>query len=1007
MGIRRSSRVNTPLSSTVLGGSPKMYNDDDSGNNKVNSNVRSLSREHPTYSQVSFTIPAGVDRKYKDISLNKHSSGGTNATRSNYNFINDGVRHADNHVAKTHKRWYDEGHTISHNGGTPELDMSKVNRLLANNKDLKTYKTKKDESVKYKKEKKEEKKRNVVSHPYGTETGPRSEEDPNNWLILSQIKSGDDVNIVNKKKKLSELHKLSVSGSLTALDKIRIVNEASGIYNDLAAHEEAVTDLGKGNDDGLTADVDDYEEMAVDDDNGANDPLEDGLHYLYREKDSYRLYKSGIDFRTTPNGKVVNDHVDITYRIGIRSAFVNCMRSMTLVPSVRTMHQNFVCSTVVTDGFTKYAQRYNPAIQISQKMDLSALIEQLAAGLAAFTHTGLLHPTDLSLGQVPDVMTLNTNRLLSSPGDGCVYVARGIDSQMTLGTLCAIVHATAGCGGKIVTDYLAVDVNTNSPILHNFCNAVLAEGCILALRYIAALYEVNGVSDMFSLALARGINRVTTISGHSDEGSFMRKVLRVGAFSRPYGFVSPLNGEASSLPMPRTCSVASYRIVFDSMALGVAALVAESDPGMMVAGKPIPFMSVCPADSNIHYGSQHISNISRVAIPFSRNYLRNLNRYFGLTSYGGSAEYALGAMLTNSWLCDDRHLNYSSVAPFYWIEPTTIISDMWVDSSDAWSPSGAILRNTQFVRYDAFTNFFKLADRYRNSYMVDMCYHSLRTDPIFMWLASRLDDGLVNIGIMGCDVGCIVQPGPAFIYSTDIDSNDMLGMQSLRWRWSDNPLPKPTEAIYLGEGMRLNFEWLKDSTIRSPTRGSRNAYTVGVIPDSDSISDFSIEMRVNRPEYVSNGRIGLAINGSQRAYNRGMKAINAALYIREIGGSLYQRPCFTYGDIHVDYGRTGDSNVMRKIDRATEAFTDGVDSGAKAPPTESVPHFTRAELPRVTPTMVDEPSRVQVQKQSAYRVKVVDPDANNPEDRNSDGTGGLAANPRDGGSHNPGDTSRE
>lgn len=981
-----------------------MYNDNNLGDYKTSSRVRSLSREHPTYKQVTFTVPAGVDRKYKTIGSIDTQEESSKMSNGNYNFINDGVRHADNYVSATHKRWYDESHVLDIKSSRCELDVSKVNKLLTNNRELRTYKTKKDETVKNKKEKRE--KKNAISHPCSTELGVRSEEIPVNWLSESKINKNDDVNIVNKKLKLRSLYDQNESKAVTALDKIRIVNEAAALYHDIVLHTEAEDDLDDVNEWDVCADIDDYEEMVVDGDEGKGDDVNNDKHYLFREKDSYRLYKSGIDFRATPNGKVINDHVDITYRIGIRSAFVNCMRSMTLIPNVRTMHQNFVCSSVVTEGFTKYAQRYNPAIQIDQKMDLSALIEQLAAGLAAFTHTGRLHPTDLSLGQTPDVMTLNTNRLLSSPGDGCVYVARGIDSSMTLGTLCAIVYATTGCGGKIVTDYLAVDINTNEPILCNYSNSILAEGCILALRYIAALYELNGVSDMFSLAFARGINRVTTVSGHSDEGSFMRRVLRVGAFSRPYGFVSPLNGEASSIPMPRTSSVSSYRVVFDSIALHIAALVAESDPGMMVAGKPLPFMSVCPRDSNINYGDQHIANISRVAVPFSKNYLKNLNQYFGLKSYSGHAEFALSAMLTNSWLCDDRHLKYSSVAPFYWIEPTTLISDRWCSVSEAWSPSGAVVTQTNYTRFSAFTNFFKLIDRYRDNYMIDICYHSLRTDPLFMWLASRLDDGLVNIGVMGCDVGCVVQPGPAFVYNTDVEANDALGMQSFRWRWSDNPLPKPSEALYLGEGMRLNFEWLRESVMKSPTRGSRNAYTVGVLPDSDSIENFFIEIRVNRPEYVSNGRIGLAFSGNQRAYNRGMKAINAALYIRELGGSLYQRPCFTYGDIHVDYVKVEDPNTLRKIERATSAFTDGVDSGAKALPTESVIKYERAELPKVTPTMVDEPSRVQVQKSGSQRFKIVDPES--VQDNGIlEKDGSLAADPGKDVSRNPSDASRE
>jgi hypothetical protein len=188
---------------------------------------------------------------------------------------------------------------------------------------------------------------------------------------------------------------------------------------------------------------------------------------------------------------------------------------------------------MVANEFATAARRYANFSPSFTKMDLAGVVERLGWALARFSHSGKLSQTALRGGGGTQVLVLNPTMMAASPAKGQVFMPRSGDISQSGSTLCAIINAVSGEGSVLVTDVLEIDPVHRRVLLPQAADRDLALGCYKALCIIGANYTHANAGDVFAYALVRGVNRGLTVAGHSDEGAYLRNVLKRGRFGVP------------------------------------------------------------------------------------------------------------------------------------------------------------------------------------------------------------------------------------------------------------------------------------------------------------------------------------------------------------------------------------------------------------------------------------------------------------------------------------------
>ena len=99
------------------------------------------------------------------------------------------------------------------------------------------------------------------------------------------------------------------------------------------------------------------------------------------------------------------------------------------------------------------------------------------------------------------------------------------------------------------TDFLGL--NPACAILVPMANgAALAQGCHDVLSVLGVMFRSSGMGEAFGCAITLGAHRIKTLHGHSDEGSYIRKVSRRCSGGVLYGAIPVDVGRDMALPSP-------------------------------------------------------------------------------------------------------------------------------------------------------------------------------------------------------------------------------------------------------------------------------------------------------------------------------------------------------------------------------------------------------------------------------------------------------------------------
>nr|UHS72544.1 MAG: putative coat protein [Totiviridae sp.] len=443
----------------------------------------------------------------------------------------------------------------------------------------------------------------------------------------------------------------------------------------------------------------------------------------------------------------------------------------------------------------------------------------------------------------------------------------------------ALVHATHLAGGKIVTDYLPM-MREGRPTIIDLQGGILMESVCEALGVLANVYQAAGRGDVFSLALIKGIHTVLTVVGHSDEGGFMRDVLRVGRYTLPWGGIPTRVHPWCGFSLVSEYDREGVEAWVDQIAIVSAAAVAHCDPHVTVCGKIVPtvFQTNEKNDSGGNASDEEKAAEARCKIlknfnAFSALYVRAIAKCLGFPDDVGdsihSAAHQLYAMCEN--LDYSRHLAHDVVAPYFWVEPTGVLPSKAFGFEAENHGTGSLCgpgesRTLPYLRgavpteavTDQYTQLEVPFDRLRDCGLVLLCQGSAR-------------DGMAQAYLTQFEPGSLMLSRESGSTLSDTLSMHELGvpLSDIAWVRGQSSIPHPAEGLHLDTHVLMTLVHCQGSFT------SLEYYDN--IPEPGMITSATIDIWVTKPRRLQNGLANVEPRQVQRYRNRAVRAISSAL----------------------------------------------------------------------------------------------------------------------------------
>jgi hypothetical protein len=565
------------------------------------------------------------------------------------------------------------------------------------------------------------------------------------------------------------------------------------------------------------------------------------------------------------------------------------------------IQQPFKVAEAIAADFAATAKRYTGVTGEFNNADMSGLVSRLITGIAHYTLTGEITMADLAAGNEIKITAAGNHTTPLAASSTSIWVPRTVDSLMTPNTLAALTAAACAIGSTLVTDIVPVDA-ANAALVPSADGAELVEGMYQALRIIGGNMEHNGAGSLYAYALTHGVHNIVSVAGMTDEGGYLRSVLRTSFFTPSYGGISISHNKWNGLPRPADLSLRGWTAMVDAIALMTAACVTVSDPCMCVDGRLYPStfsgveskVSECGTNS---VGDENDSNVlaSKIgtAVPaFANNYIRAITRAMNMTALpnGDGAINHLTTSFASPRLRRDRHLQFPSVSPFYWIEPTGVIT---FDCSDfvavaaGFGPLATLNKPGTMPLFEQV----RVVEELGEFAEINVRWRTCRTSGLAVHLGNHVLDGLAHAKVVGGDAAAWVQLGGASKgVGARMDDGDDLA--SYLWERSDVGVPAPGEAMYLGAGLALvtrhatmdTAGWVMHNTHFPTVHEVGGAVTINV----STLSPYEA------------GDIGPSRHAT-RAYTRALKALDAA---RVTGGMRTTRGVGRIRKVDVPIGET-------------------------------------------------------------------------------------------------------
>lgn len=409
--------------------------------------------------------------------------------------------------------------------------------------------------------------------------------------------------------------------------------------------------------------------------------------------------------------------------------------------------------------------------------------------------------------------------------------------------------------------------------------ADLTHGISVALSMLAGYYDAANLGDAYALALVRGITRVMTVVGHSDEGGWFRDLLRLNTYPTPWGGIPKDVPIPAGLPILDGRSPAFTIRWVDSILLGSHALVAHCDPMICKDGEYYPTVVMCSDDYSGLAGALAVNGLrthmarqlASHVYSFAPTYCRGLGKLFGLATYDQpdySPAYIKEAADALA-LEGSRHTEYEVLAPFFVIEPTGILPRNFLGGTPAeLYGCGALVSMGEHTQVPLFEESHKIG---RGTDMLsdwNVKYRSARTCGFALYTGSHRDNGAALLQIRQFDPTRIClsrQSTDALDRMMDNEGYATLG--DLLWVRGQSKIPHPAEVLnpdlYLGVSI---VHLIKDR------RGRLS--DIHHIPSADEIATSRLTLYATCLMFHEVGKQNIESNEVRRLRNRGVDALH-------------------------------------------------------------------------------------------------------------------------------------
>ncbi|AIW58882.1 coat protein [Eimeria tenella RNA virus 1] len=482
------------------------------------------------------------------------------------------------------------------------------------------------------------------------------------------------------------------------------------------------------------------------------------------------------------------------------------------------------------------------------------------------------------LNQLPDSSALSCNT---------VFLSQQLSGQLPSGCYWVLVSACGACGSSVATDR-AILSGPERARLFGAQGPKLWKDILDALRLLGELYDRAGAGEVFGYAVAKGLHTVNTVVSHSDEGGLFRDVLRECRFALPFGGIPPDSPLSGSLPtVTISATYQTLVTIVDSLSLTTAAAVAQAgtvvttDTGttrpIVVYGRMTPLMArgVRPADPAIvgdadryardqeQYRLDCTEHVNLLRAPLHGAYTEMAEYYLpALANIFRMSRAAEETRPAHTWLSqaapsvlenyDNRHLlKNDAVAPFFWIEPTTILPRKWCLGPAETGGWGSLGGPGEAYSERMFPNLCEvdIPTATARSYEID--FEGARKCAWLICLLGHKEDGLAQMHFKRLDPealcllgGRAARDGPGRAHSARYPVSDYL------WVRGQSKLPHPAECLNMFDRvvMVINHykvqedRWL--ATVPSHNEIAGATYTVDVsAPDSCGFAERCAETR--------------------------------------------------------------------------------------------------------------------------------------------------------------------
>lgn len=606
--------------------------------------------------------------------------------------------------------------------------------------------------------------------------------------------------------------------------------------------------------------------------------------------DTSFMFSSMLTMRTVIHGMTRQACATTLYRIGARAK-----QKTSLIPDCVSPAVCIRCEP--TPAYTALLDPYvNRKILVSShELSTAAIVERLAKAISKFSIWGVLTLKDLCASESANIRILS-GRTQSAILPTELFIPSELwhaDRQ----AMAVIMYAASAAGTMVVLDNLPVEKN-GRPEVPYMVDGKLAIACYKALVYLGQLADICNQGSLWAYAFTRGIHACATVISHTDEGGYVRYILRRGAFEKPCGVLPKLNPTSwSGIPLNIGNSLAAIQNVVMSCLLSTAAGVALADPTVTIGEQIMPEVltveqnqplldftctetSVDDDEVQLRAAQVVAENCER----FSRNYIYVLTKLFGYGYVNYEAAYHLVAAF--SWYTVEKH-SYRDTANgvtrdkylvdrhllrtghyWFWIEPTSILSTSFSEMPAAAIMSGPRVLPFKSQSYPALPKAVKYVQALGATGAV-LDFSSARRCPAIDFLRESPKDGLAYMRVAGLNPGCVACSGVD-------DSKDKLALNTLLaqrpslaklcWKRSDARVNAPAELLVLGTHTAIT---LIHNTCVTEAGGVRPT----PLPMPDELSSWTITYSTTAPTYV-----GVFANASIPPRVRQMRGKAAAAF---------------------------------------------------------------------------------------------------------------------------------